>query len=51
MGFHDIHFIHGNIEFGKDFIAKRTEDNRVIQYAFQSTAGDIVNAIIENTHA
>ena len=25
-GFDDIHFLHGSFEFGKDFIAKRTED-------------------------
>lgn len=41
-GFYDIHFIHGNYEFGKDFIAKKDDyDGQVIQYAFQSKAGDV----------
>lgn len=40
-GFCDIHFTHGNVEFGKDFIAKREEDGTSIQYSFQSKAGDI----------
>ncbi len=40
-GFVDIHFRHGPFEFGKDFIAKRSENGTVVQYAFQSKAGDI----------
>jgi hypothetical protein len=40
-GFIDIHFLHGPFEFGKDFIAKRTEDGVTHQYAFQTKAGDI----------
>ena len=40
-GFYDIHFLHGPFEFGKDFIAKRTEDGVQHQYAFQTKAGDI----------
>ncbi len=40
-GFYDIHFTHGQYEFGKDFIAKRTESGRPVQYAFQSKKGDI----------
>ena len=40
-GFYDIHFTHGNVEFGKDFIAKRDENGVTIQYSFQSKAGDI----------
>jgi hypothetical protein len=40
-GFYDVHFTHGQYEFGKDFIAKRVEGDRVVQYAFQSKAGDI----------
>lgn len=40
-GFFDIHFIHGNYEFGKDFIAKNNEDGNIVQYIFQSKAGDI----------
>lgn len=43
QGFHDIHFIHGAFEFGKDVIAKRRhpETGVVEQYAIQSKAGDI----------
>jgi hypothetical protein len=41
LGFIDIHFLHGPFEFGKDFIAKRSEDGVQYQYAFQSKAGDI----------
>lgn len=41
MGFHDIHFTHGAGEFGKDFIAKRAEENGIVQYSFQSKCGDI----------
>jgi hypothetical protein len=40
-GFVDIHFLHGSFEFGKDFIAKRTEDGVPRQYAFQTKAGNI----------
>jgi len=40
-GFHDIHFTHGNVEFGKDFIAKRDENGITIQYSFQSKSGDV----------
>jgi hypothetical protein len=40
-GFFDIRFRHGSFEFGKDFIAKRCEGDTVVQYAFQSKAGDI----------
>jgi hypothetical protein len=41
MGFKDVHFTHGIAEFGKDFIAKRTVDGELVQYAFQSKAGDV----------
>ncbi|WP_168443163.1 restriction endonuclease [Microbacterium sp. K35] len=43
QGFHDIHFIHGTFEFGKDVIAKRRhpETGVIEQYAIQSKAGDI----------
>jgi hypothetical protein len=41
QGFVDIHFLHGSFEFGKDFIAKRTEDGVQRQYAFQTKAGNI----------
>ena len=40
-GFYDIHFRHGQFEFGKDFVAKRQEGGQVVQYGFQSKAGDI----------
>jgi hypothetical protein len=40
-GFHDIHFVHGPFEFGKDVIAKLDDTGRVEQWAFQSKAGDI----------
>ena len=40
-GYFDIHFRHGQFEFGKDFAAKRREDGGVTQYGFQSKAGDI----------
>ena len=42
-GFYDIHFTHGAFEFGKDFVAKRNEPD-LVQYAFQSKAGDIGGA-------
>jgi hypothetical protein len=41
QGFTDIHFLHGPFEFGKDFIARRTETGQQYQYAFQTKAGDI----------
>jgi len=40
-GFYDIHFTHGNVEFGKDFIAKSDENGVTFQYSFQSKAGDV----------
>jgi len=43
-GFFDIHFTHGAYEFGKDFIAKRTENGVVQQYGIQSKAGDIAGS-------
>jgi hypothetical protein len=41
LGFHDVHLTHGAVEFGTDVIAKKREDGREVQYAFQSKAGDI----------
>ena len=41
LGFHDVHLTHGAVEFGTDFIAKKLENGRDVQYAFQSKAGDI----------
>jgi hypothetical protein len=44
MSFYDVHYTHGQAEFGKDFIAKRIEDGIEIQYSFQSKAGNIGQA-------
>lgn len=41
LGFYDIHFTHGTVEFGKDFIAKLNEDEQPVQFAFQSKAGNV----------
>lgn len=41
QGFYDIHKLHGSFEFGKDFIAKRSDAGVVRQYAIQSKKGDI----------
>jgi hypothetical protein len=41
LGFWDIHLLHGPFEFGKDFIAKAGDEGRVVQFAFQTKAGDI----------
>jgi len=43
-GFFDIHFTHGQVEFGKDFIAKKVEAGVTIQFSFQSKVGDINQA-------
>jgi len=48
MGFFDIHFTHGGVEFGKDFIAKRIEDGIEYQYAIQSKKGDINQSLWRN---
>lgn len=42
-GFTDVHFIHGQFEFGKDVVAKRvdTATGEMRQYVIQSKAGDI----------
>jgi hypothetical protein len=48
MGFYDIHFTHGAVEFGKDFIAKRVEDGTEYQYAIQSKKGDIGQGLWRN---
>ncbi|MBL8110684.1 MAG: hypothetical protein JNJ96_13555 [Anaerolineales bacterium] len=44
MGFYDIHYTHGQVEFGKDFIAKRDEEGTRFQYSFQAKVGDITQA-------
>ncbi|MBN1219906.1 MAG: hypothetical protein JXM69_13335 [Anaerolineae bacterium] len=41
MGFYDVHYTHGQVEFSKDFIAKKVESGVEIQYSFQSKAGDV----------
>lgn len=48
MGFYDIHYTHGAVEFGKDFIAKRVENNVEYQYGIQSKKGDIGQALWRN---
>lgn len=44
LGFYDVHFTHGPVEFGKDFIAKRVENDIITQYSFQLKAGNIKQA-------
>ncbi|MBN1314054.1 MAG: hypothetical protein JXA42_01255 [Anaerolineales bacterium] len=46
--FVDIHFTHGNTEFGKDFIAKRNDDGEICQYTFQVKVGNIGQASWRN---
>jgi hypothetical protein len=41
LGFRDVHLTHGAVEFGTDFIGKKRENGQVVQYAFQSKAGEI----------
>ena len=41
LGFRDVHHLHGQYEFGKDFIARATEGGQQVQYVFQSKAGDL----------
>lgn len=41
LGFYDVHFTHGQLEYGKDFIAKRLDEGIETQYTFQTKAGDI----------
>ena len=38
MHFYDVHFTHGSVEFGKDFIAKRDIHGVQCQFAFQTKA-------------
>jgi hypothetical protein len=42
-GFTDVHFIHGQFEFGKDVVAKKADPETGVmrQYVIQSKAGDI----------
>jgi hypothetical protein len=49
LGFYDVHFTHGQVEFGKDFIAKRKDDGVITQYSFQLKAGDIKQAEWRNS--
>ena len=48
MGFYDIHFTHGSVEFGKDFVAKKLENETTYQYAIQSKKGDINQRLWRN---
>lgn len=41
MGFYDIHLTDGGSEFGKDFVAKRVENEITYQYVIQAKKGDI----------
>lgn len=41
LGFDHVHLVHGQFEFGKDFIARRIEDGIAHQYCLQSKAGDV----------
>ena len=41
LGFGDVHYLHGQYQFGKDFIARATENGQQVQYVFQSKAGDL----------
>ncbi len=41
LGFYDVHFTHGPVEFGKDVIAKKLDGDTEVQYSFQSKAGNI----------
>lgn len=41
-GYTDIHFTHGQFEFGKDFLAKGTDaDGTVCQFVFQTKGGNV----------
>ena len=40
-GFYDISRLHGATELGRDFIAKRNDEDGIHQYAVQSKAGDV----------
>jgi hypothetical protein len=40
LGFGDVHYLHGQYEFRKDF-ARAIESGRQVQYIFQSKAGDL----------
>lgn len=41
LDFYDVHYTHGTIEFGKDFIAKRIDGGVEIQCSFQLKRGNI----------
>ncbi len=41
QGFYDVRFTHGRNEFGRDFIAKRSEDGGGVQYSFQLKSDNI----------
>ena len=40
-GFYDVHRTHGSSEFGRDFIAKRSEEGVIYQYGIQTKVGDL----------
>ncbi len=41
LGFTEIHYLHGQYEFGKDFIGQLAEPAQRFQFVFQSKAGDL----------
>jgi hypothetical protein len=41
LGYSDIHLTHGQYEYGKDFIARKSDGGQVYQWCFQTKAGDI----------
>lgn len=48
LGYYDVHFTHGPVEFGKDIIAKKREDGIEVQFSFQSKAGNITQSTWRN---
>jgi hypothetical protein len=40
-GFANVHLTHGAYEFGRDVVGQRVEDGQIVQYCFQSKAGDL----------
>lgn len=45
LGYHHVHLVHGQYEFGKDLIAQKSEVTGTVQYCIQSKSGDL------NAHA
>jgi hypothetical protein len=49
MGYYDIHYTHGQVEFGKDFIAKKIVNGHETQFSFQLKAGNIDQSEMRNS--